>query len=45
MQEALQERMDLLSARERTVLQAASVAGRQFRAATLQAMLDSAEPD
>jgi class 3 adenylate cyclase len=43
-QEALQERLDLLSPRERTVLQAASVAGRQFHAAMLQAMLESAEP-
>jgi hypothetical protein len=42
-QEALQERLDLLSARERIVLQTASVAGREFRAATLKAMLEPAE--
>jgi class 3 adenylate cyclase len=44
-QEALQERLDLLPAGERTVLRAASVAGRYFRAAMLQAMLHSAELD
>ena len=38
-QEAVQERLDLLSAPERTVLQAAAVAGRQFRPATLIALL------
>ena len=43
-QEALQERLDLLSERERSVLQAASVAGRQFRTATLKAVCTAAEP-
>ncbi len=42
-QEVLQERLDLLLARERTVLQMASVAGHEFRAATLKAMLGSTE--
>jgi class 3 adenylate cyclase len=40
-QEAVQERLDLLSAPERTVLQAAAVAGRQFRSATLISVLDA----
>lgn len=43
-QGAVQERLDLLSAGERTVLQAASVAGRQFRPATLASMLDTPAP-
>jgi class 3 adenylate cyclase len=38
-QEALQERLDLLSTRERIVLQAAAVIGRAFKPATLRAML------
>jgi class 3 adenylate cyclase len=42
--EAVQERLDLLSAREREVLQAASVAGRAFRPATLKAVLDAPVP-
>ena len=43
-QEAVQERLDLLSTRERAVLQAAAVAGRQFRPATLRAVLDAPAP-
>jgi class 3 adenylate cyclase len=39
--EAVQERLDLLSARERAVLHVAAVAGRAFRPATLQAVLDA----
>ncbi|HEX9038347.1 MAG TPA: adenylate/guanylate cyclase domain-containing protein [Ktedonobacterales bacterium] len=38
-QEALQERLDALTPRERAVLQAAAVAGRSFRPATLAAAL------
>jgi class 3 adenylate cyclase/tetratricopeptide (TPR) repeat protein len=38
--EAVQERLDLLSTREREVLQAAAVVGRTFRAATLQSLVD-----
>jgi predicted ATPase len=40
-QEALQERLDLLSAREREVLQAAAVLGRAFKPETLRAMARS----
>ncbi|HEX9035882.1 MAG TPA: adenylate/guanylate cyclase domain-containing protein [Ktedonobacterales bacterium] len=39
-QEALQERLDALSPRERAVLQSAAVAGRTFRLATLRAALN-----
>ena len=42
--EATLARLDLLPARERAVLQVASVAGRDFRAATLDAVLDTLEP-
>ena len=38
-QEAVQERLDALPSRERAVLQAAAVAGRAFRSATVQAAL------
>lgn len=38
-QEAVQERLDALPTRERAVLQAAAVAGRAFRTATVQAAL------
>jgi class 3 adenylate cyclase len=41
---AVLARLDLLSARERVVVQAASVAGRAFRPAMLQAMLDEQSP-
>jgi class 3 adenylate cyclase len=41
--EATLARLDLLTARERAVLQVASVAGRDFRAATLHAVLDTLE--
>ena len=39
-QEAVQERLDALPTRERAVLQAAAVAGRAFRTATVQAALE-----
>jgi class 3 adenylate cyclase len=39
-QEAVQERLDMLSALERTVLQTAAVVGRQFRPATLVSLLN-----
>ncbi len=39
-QEAVQERMDALAPRERTVLQAAAVVGHTFRSATLQAAVE-----
>ncbi len=42
--EATLARLDLLPARERAMLQVASVAGRDFRAATLHAVLDTLEP-
>ena len=42
--EATLARLDLLPARERAVLQVASVAGRDFRAAMLHTMLDTLEP-
>jgi len=42
--EATLARLDLLPARERAVLQVASVAGRDFRAATLHVVLDTLEP-
>ena len=42
--EAMLARLDLLPARERAVLQVASVAGRDFRAATVHAVLDTLEP-
>src|SRR6266516_1841490 len=41
--EATLARLDLLPTRERAVLQVASVAGRDFRAATLHAVLDTLE--
>jgi class 3 adenylate cyclase len=44
-QEAVQERLDALAPRERAVLQAAAVAGRSFRSATLQAALTTQAPD
>jgi class 3 adenylate cyclase len=43
--EAVQERLDLLSARERAVLQAAAVVGRTFRAATLQSLVEGGVSD
>ena len=42
--EATLARLDLLPARERAVLLAASVVGRYFRAATLHVVLDTLEP-
>jgi class 3 adenylate cyclase len=42
--EAVQERLDLLSTREREVLQTAAVAGRAFRPAALQAALEALAP-
>lgn len=42
--EAVQERLDALAPRERAVLQAAAVAGRAFRPATLKAALDAQPP-
>ncbi|MGH2502457.1 MAG: hypothetical protein ACRDID_08065, partial [Ktedonobacterales bacterium] len=43
-QEAVQERLDALAPRERAVLQAAAVAGRAFRPATLQAAMEPQAP-
>ena len=39
--EALQAQLDQLAPREKQVLQAAAVAGRTFRAATLQSLVDT----
>ncbi|HEX9035885.1 MAG TPA: adenylate/guanylate cyclase domain-containing protein [Ktedonobacterales bacterium] len=43
-QQAVQERLDALAPGERALLQAAAVAGRAFRPATLHAAMESREP-